>query len=448
MLWLQKIKGCSMTTIHTDAFLSISKYTNLAAGAISSVGELSRKALSFSKDINSYNINSQLSLTVFYTKTHNVDLSTTDRILDSDDRTWLQNVSVAFYNAIDGSGTQITKASLATTITNTYPAIKSITFDTEVTSSDNRFYYGYVRFVVEIMGVDRIYNLWCSNSVFENGFERLQTVVVPLFSNLEQYFQDPAIVVSNITTSDAYEHSQRVQTAIGSIPATGVNYYDFAYVNPNNPNSITNVKWAVIYYGNISSTDVIKTDIQKYLQDNSPRSRDQWKAIFPDIYYSTKFIVNPLWSDYSINNMIVGSSGVFKNNFTITTMLSRAAALFTDYSTADIAAKLHYMPMPFKSIGLLTMPGADNSVTRQFLDSVYTDIINVSTVSADFNRMSTKTQNMLLKLGLALTYAENFNSSTVLPSGLYRVNRLGVVCIGFNADAVEFIVTPKPSVAS
>ena len=265
-----------------------------------------------------------------------------------------------------------------------------------------------------------------------------------MLPNLSNYFNNSSNVVKDVKAVDPYEFITKVQSAIGNYPCTGTQYLDFNYYY-NGVDTGTAVKWAVIHYGPINGIDVVNAAIASYLVSSSSYTQAQWKSIFPDIFSTTKFIVYPLWDDYAIENMSVGQSGIFKNNFRLSNLKSKALIYYTDYTDTKIDENLFYMPMPYKSIGVLVMPGEDNSSVKKSLDMMFTDIINMSSVAADFNRMKKSTQDFLILLGQCLTYGENFDVNTTLPSSLYRITRLDKTFIGFSYKGAEYIVAAKSS---
>lgn len=432
-----------MSEIVTNLFLNISKYTALAPLTVSNVGELSKRSISFSKDINNVSIDSDIDVSVFSAYSLAGNGTSTDRTLDNTDLVNIRAVLRHYYEEIEASAVTISKTDMIADFVATFPGIGDLSFDTVVQSATGKNYYAYFTFSYTVSGTRRMYNVWCANSVFESTYPLVQYTVVPLFDNLADFWKTPLTVISDIEASDAYEHAQRVQDTIGEYPATGVVWLDFSYVNPDSPSINKNTKWAVIHYGAATSSDTLKQAIVKHLLENDTHTQAQWKTIFPDIFSNSKFVIYPLWNDYAIPNMLVGQTGIFKNNFKLKTIKERAVSYFTDYDEAAIDEDLHFMPMPYKSIAVLSMPGADNSVTRKSIDSVFPDIINVTNAFADFNRMNKKTQDFLNMLGVALQVGETFSNTSTLPPKYYRVVINLKTFIAFTFNSTEYIVAPK-----
>lgn len=434
-----------MVEIHTNLFLSIGKYSALNPMAISPIGELSKKSLSFSKDINFVSIDNGLAANVFYTKT--IDGNTIEqRSLDDIDKTNIKNVLNYYYDEIEASSIELSVPTLVSKFAEQFPNITDVTFETIVNSPTNKHYYGFFKFGFISNNIKRIYNVWCADGLFQSTYPITEFIVVPVFQDLTKFWRNPTIVISDIENSDPYEHIDRVQTAIGDLPPTGVIWLDYPYVDPVNSSISIPVKWAVVHYGSNASTDALKNALVTYLTTNDNHTSVQWKTIFPDIFSNTKFIFYPLWNDYSISNMQVGQTGIFKNGFKIKDILQRATSYFNDYDQAVIEENIHYMPMPYKSIGIISMPGTENPSNRMSIDSVYPDIINITSVNADYNRMSFNTQNFLSLLNSCLTSGETFTNTTTLPSRLYRVVRLNKTFIAFTFNGAEYLIAPKNAI--
>lgn len=410
---------------------------------IAPVGELSKKSISFSKDINYLSVAEGLTANVFYTKAFDASNAVSARTLDSDDKTNIKNVLKTYYDLIEASTAQLSIPSLVTTLSDTYPTISDISFESPVKSDTDKDYYGYFSFAFTVAGIKRYYNVWCSDSIFQSTYPITEYVVVPMFANLSRFWANPVAVIDDIESANPYDHMVRVQNAVGDFPPTGIFYDDYAYVDPGNASVTTNVKWAIIYYGNSISPDTIKQALVSYLTSNDTHTAAQWKTIFPDIFSNTKFVFYPLWSEYSIPNMQAGQTGIFKNNFNMKKLMQKAVSYFTDYTADEINNNLHYMPMPYKSIGVLSMPGKDNPDTRLSIDAMFTDIINITSVSPDYNRMSVNTQDFLTLLNQCLVAGENFTNTTILPSKVYRVVRFNKTFIAFTYKSAEYIVAPK-----
>lgn len=415
--------------------------------SVSTVGELSKLSLSYSKDINYLNVDDGLAAHVFYTRSIS-DTSVQARTLDADDKTTISNVLKYYVTEIEASSAEMSIPTMVGKFTSQFPSMSDISFENVVKSSSNKYYYGYFTFSMTFNGIKRYYNVWCSDGVFQSTYPITDYTIVPMFNELSKFWQSPTKTISDIENSDPYVHIENVQTAIGDYPPTGVVWLEYNYVDPTNVSITIPVKWAIVHYGGSVSTDSLKAALVSYLTTRDTHTAAQWKTIFPDIFSSTKFVFYPLWSDYAIANMQVGQTGIFKNNFNIARLLSKGLTYFSDYSSASVNANLHYMPMPYKSIGLISMPGEDNPASRMSIDSVFADIINITSVHADYNRMAPKTQGFLNLLSECLTVGETMSITTVLPAKLYRVKRLSKTFIAFTYSGVEYLVAPKNAVPS
>jgi Na+-transporting NADH:ubiquinone oxidoreductase subunit NqrE len=77
------------------------------------------------------------------------------------------------------------------------------------------------------------------------------------------------------------------------------------------------------------------------------------------------------------------------------------------------------------------------------ITQVYPDILNVSTTSVDYNRMSADTQGMLSRLNEMILIAETLTYYSDIPVNYRKVQRYGITFISTRYMNIEFMVASK-----
>ncbi len=186
----------------------------------------------------------------------------------------------------------------------------------------------------------------------------------------------------------------------------------------------------------------IKDALQDYILTHSTRTRDQWKAILPDVFRRTEFTILPMWDQYAIPNRTV-EAGIYSSIANLQHALAFIKQVATGYPEAHINANAAVVAHPYKALQFLVVGSADNRDDLFELVDVFPDYIPVASTSLDFNRMSQNTQSWALLLMSMLLEAEHMGEYTSVPVGMTRLHRGGRLFLVKSFGNINYLVAAK-----
>lgn len=235
----------------------------------------------------------------------------------------------------------------------------------------------------------------------------------------------------------------RLQQAKGDYPETVVKVETYNYVAPGNPNYKVPSRWGVLIYGAAGNNiDSIKDALVKYILEHNGHDRSEWVEILPDLFKRTEFILTPLWNQYGIPNRNL-EAGIYSPLIKYSTVINIAKQTATQYPAVHVENYISFMGHPYKSLAMTVVGGPENREGKFYLTDFYSDYIMVNTSSVDFNRMSPETQDLAKALADMIYQAESVNKYTVLPFGMTRLVRDGLLYVVKTIDNVQFLIVAK-----
>jgi hypothetical protein len=217
----------------------------------------------------------------------------------------------------------------------------------------------------------------------------------------------------------------------------------FNYIDPNNSTHTVSTDWTVLIYGVAGDNiDSIKDAIMTYILANSVHLREDWVGIFPDIFKRTEFILLPLWEQYAIPNKLL-STGIYSPQVKIADVVTKMGQYAKQYATSHIDSHVTAMGHPYRSLALLSIGSPDNRNAQYELTDVFPDWLAVASTSIDFNRMSQDTQNWASMLEDMLIAAEAAGNFTVIPQGMMKVHRDGILYLAKSFKNINYLVVAK-----
>jgi hypothetical protein len=300
--------------------------------------------------------------------------------------------------------------------------------------------------------------LWFADSAFSTEYdEHAIEFVAPIANDrLDDFFLLADQVETSVKARKLEELMILVHQAKDGNPETKIRTIEFEYHDPADPDWTLATNWTFVIYGIAGDNiDTIKEELSNWILDNSTHTREEWAAIFPDIFTSTEFIITPMWSQYAIPNETL-QDGVYSPIVNVQNGLNiaRESSTGTSYTQNHIDDVLAVVGCPFKSIALLVVGGPENREGHDRFEEVWADYIAVMTSSLDFNRMQPETQQWVQMLQAMLLTAETMTDFSDLPQAPYPMTRLRrtnaagktfmyVVC---NFDNTQYLVASRQSV--
>lgn len=286
--------------------------------------------------------------------------------------------------------------------------------------------------------------IWHRDEAFQNQYSFYEIVTVAPLDSIDQFFGRYSDASARLKAMTFTTVMERIQDAKGIYPETYTRVLSFKYYNPNNLTQYTESQWGVLVYGkNGDNIDSIKDAIVDYLLKNSTHTETEWKVIFPEIFMRTEFVFFPRWDKVAISNT-TDLGAIYSSIYEPADMINHVAKNHPSVLTPTyVSNRLSVMPFDYKSITCGVISGSTNLTIVDELIELFPDYIPVNTSSLDFNRMSEKTREWVLKMVELLRLAETANEYSSVMNPMRRVIRNGKLFVCFVYDNVNFLVSVK-----
>lgn len=307
--------------------------------------------------------------------------------------------------------------------------------------------------VIEVRDIadDNIqYKLWYATEVFEQQFDEYQIVVVPPVEDLDVFFLGSAMVRAALAARTHDLVMEDVQAAREGYPETFVSGEMYEWFDPVDPTDKARriaTYWTPVIYGIAGrNVDSIKEALRDYILENSTRTKEEWAAIFPEIFTSTEFLFVPLWGNYSVTNREL-EAGLYSSVTNVLQGLAQLQRLVRGegYTEEYIQNNAEVFGASHKAITVMVTGGPYNRDGITSFVQRYSDYINVDSSGMDFGRMGPETRRMVLALAEMLAVAESMTPDSAVPVKFTRLIRDGVLYVAYTLDRFQLIVTSKYS---
>ena len=292
------------------------------------------------------------------------------------------------------------------------------------------------------------YKLWFSTDVFEQQYDEYHIEVVGPVDELDVFFMGRQAVIAALAASTHELKMEKVQAVREKYPESFISGPMYEWYDPIDPLDKTRriaTFWTPMVYGIAgNNVDAIKEALRDYILSNSTHTKDQWAAIFPEIFTSTEFILVPMWNKYSIPNREL-ETGMYSSAVNFNYAQAELARLIRGegYTPAYIKGNGEVFGASHKAIVVAAVGGPHNRDGITSFVQRYYDYINVDSTSVDFMRMNPETRRMVLALAEMLAVAEEMSPDSALPVKFSRLIREGVLYVAYTLDRFQLIVTSK-----
>lgn len=427
-------------------FMSYGNLHDNTVGVIAPLGELSTNALTYAREKGFYTIPSakDSAFVSFYSYDHTqsklipVPVYFKDNILALGQ--WL-------YERSTSGQLQSTENDVYVGLTADFPDLVSDLEVGPMVTDGTNWLPEWIQFRLEgdtTFG-DNLIKIWFSNDAFETQYDEYEIEFIAPVDNLDDFFKNALQVKALVESRSLTDLMLKVEQVKEKNPYTYLqnNSYefhdslDFDWTYPTN--------WMVILYGVAgNNVDIIKRELQEWILAQSTHTREEWKAIFPDIFTNTEFIITPLWDQYSVPNRTI-QAGIYSptTDYHRIANVAKKTCVGDGYTESFILDHVAISSCMYKSLQFLSCGGPDNrGGVNKFYDQ-FTDYMAVSSSSNDFNRMSLKTQNWILFLNELLMVAENMTDHSVIPVGFSRLYRGGIMYVVGTYDNIQYLVVSR-----
>ena len=295
--------------------------------------------------------------------------------------------------------------------------------------------------------LDTVFKIWLSDEYFREDFDDYEIVVVPPFDNIDDFFGIPSEVAARLNAITLEQTFVRVEQFKSYNPETYIKIIKATYYGQG-PVTITALShWPVIIYGESGNNiDAIKDAIIEYILTHSSHDEDEWVRILPELFERTEFAVMPTWYREAIPNMTI-QSGVFSSLSRIKEDVEKAYFEMPFYPEQHFKDHASILSFPYRSLMSVVVGGNRNRDNMFYMDEFLTDLINVSTTSLDFNRMTLSTQEWMLRMEQALIMAEQITPLSLVRKPFRKAKRNNKFYIAFMHNDVQYLVVPRYSMS-
>lgn len=428
-------------------FVSHKSYISNTPNVVSTIGELSSIASTFSTDRGIYSDAAfpNVQLTTFL-----ANLNSNDVQLPNDVATHILDVASFAYNLGAGGAAPTTPSDFVAALLNHFTATASTFTCGSILNIPGLTVPEWISWTMtNTASTPNTIRIWLSDQSFQSEYDEFKIKVVPPIPHLDDFFKTASEVTALLNSITMAENLDVVQSIRGDWPETILSGTDQPYYNLFNSNTPVNVTWAYLIYGAAGNNiDSIKEAIVNYIMANTTHSIDDWKKIFPEIFRRTEYVIRPFWENVAIPQRDV-QTGIYSPVLYTATAIPAVKQSASFYTEAHINSNVSFVGHLFKSLMLGVVPGPDNRINTRSLNEIYPDFISVSSESLDFNRMRPSTITWATALENLLIIAEKATTYSSLPKGGYsKVTRDGKLYIVKSVGNVNYLVYAKSNLTT
>lgn len=425
-------------------FVSHASFSDNTVGKVATIGEISTKSLTFSREKGQYTTSNapDLTLTTF--------LSAVDGVLQPVPGLLVEHILKIckfVYGKTLNSTQQVYADELFNDLITTF-AGEAENFSGGQIITDGKSYmpewisWKYVK--DSTYGNNEI-RVWFVDDSFQSQYDEFQIVVVPPLVNLDDFFKTGTEVENAVNAVTETLRWQQVQSAKDGYPETIVSSIPYDYNDPYNASHKVPTNWAILMYGNAANNvDAVNRSVEDYILANSTHTRDEWIKIFPDIFKHTEFILVPVWWQYAVAQKET-QEGLYSGVLNMTQAIGKLKEVVSTYPANQIEYFGSSMAHVYKGLAILSVGSIDNRDNLFRITDVFPDYFPVSTTSLDFNRMSQNTRDFMNMLQQMLLISETMTEYSSIPmnAGFSKAIRGGVLYLVKNYKNINYFVAAK-----
>lgn len=426
------------------AFVTRDDFINNTANVVSSIYELSDKALTYSKNKQQFysTIDSKYSLYLF-----NIENGTS--LLQNEVNDIIKVIS-SFTTFL--TNTTITvKQNIIISFTNEFNTQNPTSQITNLNYSQDISYNGvrapdYLSFTIDNIDC----SIWLSNEHFELFYPNYEISIVFPFHNFTTIFNNASSMITALNTFNLVEFNTRVELDKEDKPTTYTAILNIPYKVPNT--SINrDCYFAFNIYGGQGNYDfILRLELYNYLTNTLGFNGNLIEQLFPTILNINEFFITPRWERIAIPSQIgqVGINSQLSLTYNEEFDLNKFIKIYTN--TNYLKNNTYSVPFDYNNILLYITNGYYTEAQYKDFKNYYSDFITVTSIHPDFSRMSTRTQRFISLLETLLNVSD-CNSSSELFNNILQItdyslniiDRGGVSYLTTFFDKHQYYIIPK-----
>lgn len=437
-------------------FIEITALASNVQGEIGEFGELSTYASTFSRNKGYYSNATQTDVNLVTFKS--VNDSNLYMVLSNTIRDHVLQIAQWVHDEYVGENIPL-NTNLATFITNIeteFPTITDVAVGELIESTQGPTFNmpDYVQWQFNDGSNDYTFKIWFSDASFRTQYDEYEIMVIPPvdgdLDDLNTTFVGVASVLADFTTVEKFEQAQLIQAGN---PATIVKAINLVWHDPSDAQLVRDTDWVIVIYGPMGDNiDLIYQTIQDYITANTTLLTAVWVSIYPALYEQTEFIIIPLW-DHVASPQTLLNYGIYSPTINPADIRD-IAVIFTpsqydeEYNLSNhLDTNINVAATYFRSLSFIAVANPANAAGLLTFKLAYPDYMNVPPSNvADFARMESETQSLVLLLVDMFEKALDLTPSSVTPPGYTKVTRNNILYLAKeHTDEVTYLVVSKHS---
>lgn len=423
------------------AFMNIANLINNNANVVSPIGELSAMSYTFERELGYYSLPQHAGYDMIAFKNIDTDTGASFTLV-----TGLVEQCISMTKSLIVFATANARpydvVFFRDSILNQYAGlVSSFDMSSTMVAGDDYSLPEWVEWTSSTYGVK--VKLWLSDLSFRDQYP--YNTVVPIFplTPIDSFFNFYETVKTALTGRASTWKNTKLEAAQGEHPPTYTRFHTFNMVNLSNTNESYPVEFPVLIYGERGDNlDNIKDAIVAAIMAQTTHTRDEWEALFPDLFKRTEFLFFPRWDHVAMPNL-TDSSVLYSPILNLYESITLLKSKIDFYTQTHIQNNTFAMTMLYKSLTCLVVAGSNNVSGKTTPYAVLPKYMVVNTDSIDFGRMATTTQEWIGAINDLLSLAETATVYTSIPKAYRLISRGGIQFLQLTHDGVNYMVALK-----
>ncbi len=429
-----------MSLYTLKGFVRIKPLINNSNGVISSLGELSTYAMTFTKELGEYHSVNHPNLTLVSFSSKSLNSGSVSVAPN-----YVEHVLAVINNIYDFAKSftgNIQKLDILNNVINTFGNLTQNIEAGNIISAPGVSLPEWISWSNPSLGPNK-FKIWLSDSSFVRTYDEYSVTVVPPVTNLDVLFQDSGKIISALAENNPTVIMDRIQSIKNRHPETVIRAETIEFTSFNIGNFASKLSWYVIINGVAGdNTDVIRNEIITYCLNNSSFDTNSWKQVMPDLFRATEFILVPNWLNYAIPNRTI-QAGIYSPVSNVFSTLAEFKNKITFVPGSHVDNHLQVFVHPYRSISISSIGNVDNRNQLFKITDYFKDFATIGTTSQDFNRLTKETQDWSYEIQELLIIAENLAEYSELPSNVRKVVRSGLVFVTKSINNIQYLIFAK-----
>lgn len=426
-------------------FASVPSLSDNNALAISPIGELSNKVLTYSKDRKIYSgIDTNTDTMIFSTKDNaGLPVTITDTLGNS-----VASVSEFIINySLDNPGNYV-KNTLTGIISDNFAADFDNFILGDFINKGTVYTPRWVSFTS--IGNGNEIKIWFSGADFASQYDEYEIIVIPRIANVAAMASVTTVadLTALIAAGDDNYIIDAISVATSQHTPTAIERHTFQWVSPVNPANTKGISFAYVIYGNGFDLSKIKLATINLLISTTGGVDTAWRVVFPSLFGDNNYVVVPHWDKFSIPNASPNSafySPVTKEGDNV----EYGSLAYGVLNSSYLVSYARTTNSTYRGLVFTIYPEEDNVAGPVPFEVSYTDYFSVSSQSPDFSRLQGRTQDLIRVLDKLIMSAEILTNSSLLEIGVSRETIGGkLFAVANTSDGNSFKMISKNDVVN